>query len=128
MTFRDDLWECYEGRCFYCLSPTVLNGKTYDDRDWLLGRDHEFAQEHMTPVSRGGHHGRDNFLPSCRRCNTRKGSLTCAEYQFLCGLRVGDLNFQFAFMSRIPPRRDWLCCHSPAFERRMLRHNFQVAA
>jgi 5-methylcytosine-specific restriction endonuclease McrA len=38
------------------------------------------AQEHMTPVSRGGTHDLENVIPACKRCNSRKRDKTLLEW------------------------------------------------
>ncbi len=127
MINRQDIWEAYEGRCFYCNGPTRFRGRTFDRRDWLLPRNAVFAKEHETPLSRGGADHESNYLPSCQRCNAEKGQMTRREYRFLKGLRGGSLNFTFPHELE-PVARDWLCCHSANFERRLLTHNMAMAA
>ena len=36
--------------------------------------------EHMTPLSRGGHHTKANVVPACRSCNRRKSARTIFEF------------------------------------------------
>lgn len=36
--------------------------------------------EHMTPLSRGGQHTKDNVVPACRDCNGRKRARTIFEF------------------------------------------------
>lgn len=43
----------------------------------------ETAVDHATPLSRGGSSALDNLDYPCRQCNSRKGSLTLAEYEAL---------------------------------------------
>lgn len=126
MTFRHDVWAAYEGRCFYCFMPTHKDGRTFGARDWMLSRDREFAPDHVTPISRGGTDDQSNFVPSCRKCNTLKGRLTLEEYRLRCGLRAGNPDFTFPMQKPVDANRDWLCCHSPAFERALVQHNCQA--
>jgi 5-methylcytosine-specific restriction endonuclease McrA len=37
------------------------------------------AREHVTPVSRGGGYTTLNIVPSCARCNSKKGARTPDE-------------------------------------------------
>lgn len=72
----DNQWreivEAFGRRCAYCLEP-------------LAGDE---TQDHLTPLSRRGTHTADNVVPSCRGCNSRKGTKT--QLEFLCGLpRLG---------------------------------------
>ena len=53
----------FGGRCAYC------------------GSDGKIHMDHMTPVSRGGHHNIDNLQPLCAACNIRKHDMTDAEYR-----------------------------------------------
>ena len=57
-----EILEAHEGRCAYC------------------GVDGKMTIEHMTPWRRGGTNTRDNVVPACGTCNTRKGSLTAVEF------------------------------------------------
>jgi 5-methylcytosine-specific restriction endonuclease McrA len=41
---------------------------------------HERQLEHMTPISRGGLHTRENLCIACSSCNAKKGSMTAEEY------------------------------------------------
>lgn len=60
-------WESHgigEGVCYY-------TGEPLGD-DWHL--------DHMTPLSRGGHHGADNLVPCTPFVNMSKGRQTAEEY------------------------------------------------
>lgn len=50
-------------RCAYC-------GKVF----------RSLAQEHMTPLSRGGPHTLSNIVPACQHCNSDKWTATLEEY------------------------------------------------
>jgi hypothetical protein len=76
---------------------------------------------------RGGTNSRDNYVPSCARCNFAKGRLTTDEYRTLCAFRSGSLNFVFPFETPKTNQRDWLCCQSPEFERDLVIHNMPAA-
>ena len=58
-----ELVQRYGGRCAYCDA---------------LGR---VGPDHRTPLSRGGTNAIENILPSCRRCNQRKYTLTEREFR-----------------------------------------------
>lgn len=65
-----ELFGLYRGFCAYCLERRAT------------------CLDHMTPLSRGGVHGRENLIPACMPCNQSKGSKTVvefAEYQFTNG-------------------------------------------
>jgi len=57
-TYRD--WrECkivFQSRCAYCLKVTP-----------------RLTQDHLTPLTLGGHHSAENIVPACFTCNRRKG-------------------------------------------------------
>lgn len=52
-------WEAllnqYEYRCAYCCKKAVL------------------TQDHVIPLSKGGHHTKTNVVPACSPCNSKKG-------------------------------------------------------
>ncbi|MDB4875733.1 MAG: hypothetical protein JWM41_2179 [Gemmatimonadetes bacterium] len=39
--------------------------------------------DHVIPISRGGSHTRENVVPACRSCNSKKGDLMLLEWVFL---------------------------------------------
>jgi 5-methylcytosine-specific restriction endonuclease McrA len=45
----------------------------------LSGRN--ITKDHLQPLSRGGSNSIDNLVPSCRPCNSSKGSQTAAEFR-----------------------------------------------
>ena len=54
------------GRCHYC------NGSFPPD---------ELTMDHIVPVTRGGKAGRNNVVPCCKECNSRKKYLLPMEWQ-----------------------------------------------
>ena len=59
-TLTKSQWECtlknFNHQCAYCGSTESLE------------------QEHVIPVSRGGHYTPDNIIPACRSCNASKNN------------------------------------------------------
>lgn len=55
--------EPYGNRCAYCDMVTTVS-----------------VMEHMVPLSRGGAHDICNVVPACRRCNSRKHTMTALEF------------------------------------------------
>ena len=39
----------------------------------------ELTMDHLIPIARGGMSDKNNVVPSCKECNTKKGSKTRAE-------------------------------------------------
>jgi 5-methylcytosine-specific restriction endonuclease McrA len=60
-----DLIKAYGGRCAYC----------YADRPLTM--------DHRVPLARGGSHEIENILPACKPCNSRKHTMTEAEFRVL---------------------------------------------
>ena len=52
-----EILEKHDHRCTYC-------GKQLE----------RLTMDHVIPLSRGGHHVRENVVPACRSCNSRKGA------------------------------------------------------
>lgn len=55
--------EPYGNRCAYCDMVTTT-----------------LVMEHMVPLARGGDHDICNVIPACRRCNSRKHTMTALEF------------------------------------------------
>jgi len=73
-TLTDEQWETvlesYDHACAYCETT-----------------ERSLYEEHWIPVTKGGGRTIDNIVPSCARCNSRKGTMTGYEflYQVSCG-------------------------------------------
>ena len=55
-----------DGRCHYC-------GQVFPHR--------ELTMDHLVPLARGGRSTRDNLVPCCKECNTRKKTLLPIEWE-----------------------------------------------
>lgn len=120
---RGWLFEMTAGKCFYCGLPTYDHGGA-EARDWLfLHMNSKHVREHKTPVIRGGGNDRNNIVPACSGCNHRKGAFTLDEFRIVSAFSRGDLNYRFTFDPPIAMARDWLCCHSRAFQKVLILHN-----
>lgn len=62
LTQWDEILSMYSHSCCYCSSKSNI------------------TQDHWIPLSRGGKHSKDNVVPACRSCNSRKGKMTGDEY------------------------------------------------
>lgn len=58
-----DILVQYEAECFYCGASGI-----------------PLTQDHKIPLSRGGSHTRDNVVPACVSCNSRKRAMTDIEF------------------------------------------------
>ena len=58
----------FDGCCAYCGS---------DRRPGAM----RMAQEHMTPLARGGSHTASNVVPACKHCNSAKHTKTWEEFK-----------------------------------------------
>ena len=64
------------GRCYYC-------NRVFKHRDLTM--------DHVIPLSRGGRSTRDNLVPCCKECNTRKKEMLPVEWEeYLNALDNGD--------------------------------------
>lgn len=57
--------EAYDHSCAYCRKP--------------FGPDRKATQDHFLPVSKGGHHTKDNIVPACGKCNSSKHNSILGE-------------------------------------------------
>jgi 5-methylcytosine-specific restriction endonuclease McrA len=61
--------EYYGHKCWYCYVDLTDENLSFD---------------HAIPVARGGTSWTANFLPACRKCNSKKGNKTVFEYLKRC--------------------------------------------
>ncbi len=54
------------GTCFYCKGKVTHKDITMD---------------HLVPLARGGRSTKDNLVPSCKKCNSKKKSMLPLEWQ-----------------------------------------------
>lgn len=66
-----DILEEFDHRCAYC----QVQGQT-------------LTMEHMTPVSRGGRHDRNNVVPACKSCNSSKKDKTIFEFASIVPIKL----------------------------------------
>lgn len=57
--------EAYGHCCAYCRFP--------------FGPDRKATQDHFIPVSKGGHHTKENIVPACGKCNCSKHNHVLSE-------------------------------------------------
>lgn len=71
----EDLKVYYDNSCAYCGNQVE-----------------QLEIEHMMPLSRGGHHVKENIVPSCKDCNLRKGKKTVEEIGYTL-MKIHPFNF-----------------------------------
>ncbi len=54
------------GLCYYC-------GKKFTFK--------QLTMDHLVPLARGGRSTKDNLVPSCKKCNTKKHSMMPLEWE-----------------------------------------------
>lgn len=54
------------GRCYYCDKINKFKDLTMD---------------HLVPLARGGRSTKDNLVPSCKDCNTKKKNMLTVEWE-----------------------------------------------
>lgn len=126
---REQLHAATRGRCYYC-GIHVRIKDIPPVRDWLMlkWRSDEMVIEHPDPLIRGGAEFGGNRVASCSACNAAKSAMNAAEFRFVRGLRAGTLSFEFYGEKGSRQKRDWLCCHSREFERKLFVINFPAGA
>lgn len=116
-----------QGRCYYCGTPTIHQGQV-GPRDWmLLGQKYRMVREHVVPTSRGGVHGKSNFVPACSGCNYEKGPFTIDEFRLVKAFQTRNMQFRFWGDQGPVMHRDWIICHSPSFERALVERQMPSA-
>ncbi len=58
------------GKCYYCGKKVVYKNITMD---------------HIIPLARGGRSTRDNLVPACKECNTKKKNMLSVEWEEYLG-------------------------------------------
>ena len=54
------------GKCYYCDSFVGIK---------------ELTMDHLVPLSRGGRSTKDNLVPCCKECNTKKRTMLPVEWE-----------------------------------------------
>ncbi len=68
--------KCARGICYYC-------GRRF--------KPSELTMDHLIPLARGGRSVRDNLVPACKECNTKKKYMLPWEWEeYLQKLRSGE--------------------------------------
>lgn len=70
---RDQVWAMTGGRCYYC-DIDLVRDVTAEDKSCQFHVDHIVAKNHCGPDHLA------NYVPSCRRCNTQKGTKSFVEF------------------------------------------------
>lgn len=92
---RQLVYEKFGGRCAYCGKELAYKDMQVDHKDPLFRNDTD-EQLAKAGIKRGTD-DMENLMPSCRRCNFRKGTLTLDQFRrelyYQCK-RVLERNFQ----------------------------------
>ena len=92
---RQQVYEKFGGRCAYCGKEITYKDMQVDHKVPLFRNDTD-EQLEAAGIKRGTE-DMDNLMPSCRRCNFRKGTLTLDQFRLelynQCK-RVLERNFQ----------------------------------
>jgi 5-methylcytosine-specific restriction endonuclease McrA len=66
------VWLKTKGRCSYCGIDLLVAAEGKNT----------FCIDHLVPLSVGGRNNIENLAPSCRSCNSVKGTKTLEEFRF----------------------------------------------
>ncbi len=76
---RLQVYEKYDGHCAYCGKKIAYNEMQVDHKDPLFRND---TDEQLADAGiKRGTDEMDNLMPSCRRCNFRKGTFTVEQFR-----------------------------------------------
>jgi len=67
-----EILEKYNYRCAYC-------GCEFDENTLP-------QKDHVIPISKGGHNTKENIVPACRDCNTRKNNKMIKDFQIVLSI------------------------------------------
>ena len=66
--------EKTRGKCFYCECELPADRHDYDWDGKIVVTYRQWDVDHVQPVCKGGSNHIDNLVPSCKRCNSKKGA------------------------------------------------------
>ena len=64
-----DILKEYDYKCAYC-------GCDFDENTLP-------TKDHIIPISKGGHNVKENIVPACRSCNSKKGNKIIQSYSYI---------------------------------------------
>ena len=101
-----DIWAKTNGKCYWC--------------GVVLDFDTTFCIDHVIPRINGGNHTLQNVAPSCKSCNSAKGTSSIEEFRFRRAMQAFEARTgvkfslaQLAYLSalgvelNIPPHTFW---------------------
>lgn len=78
---RESVWKKTGGCCAYCGDPLT---------------EETFAVDHVTPKSGGGTNDIANLLPSCKACNSSKGTRSLEDFRLFMAARSATSEVTFS--------------------------------
>lgn len=80
---RKAVYEKYNGHCAYCGEEIAYEKMQVD---------------HLIPLHKGGADNLQNYMPSCRKCNQYKHTLSLEDFREQIGLTVKRLQGVYAYV------------------------------
>lgn len=90
------------GTCYYCHADFPPDTDYLDDGGKVVSSRRNWHIEHRTPKSKGGSNHIDNLVPSCVKCNLKKGTQTEEEFLISKNIKVTNIDEFFRDLFSLP--------------------------